>query len=81
MRTLNVSNPEDCGTKFVWLNGKEVTNDVWRARVPNRSGVTGLGWVDRFEADAKGNTIFVEELNGPRSYRSYGLVRWAQQAA
>lgn len=75
MRTLDVKNLEDKG-KRVWLNGKEVSRHAWRAYVPTRSGVTGLGWVDRYKTDAQGNIVFVEEVNGPRSYRTYGLVRF-----
>ena len=79
MRILSVDNSEDFGRKRVWFNNKEVTNQAWQAKVPNRAGVTGIGWVDRFKEDAEGNVIFIKANNGPGSYRSHGLVRWAER--
>ncbi len=75
MRILDVKILED-KDKRVWLDGKEVSSHTWRAYVPTRPGVAGLGWVDRYEADDQGAIVFVEEVNGPRSYRTYGLVRF-----
>lgn len=76
MKTLCVSNPEDT-YKRVWLNDNEVTTQAWRANVPNRPGVTSVGWVDRYKEDAEGDVVFTED--GPISYRSHGLVRWAER--
>lgn len=81
MRILTVENTKGIHDLHVWLNGKEVTNLICQARVPNRPKVTGLGWVDRFETDAEGHIVFVEKVGGPRVYRSYGLVRWTQRTA
>ena len=61
--------------KRVWLNGKEVSSHTWRAYVPTSPGITGLGWVDRYRADAQGRFIAAEE-GGAISYRTYGLVRF-----
>lgn len=74
MRILDIKILED-KDKRVWLDGKEVSSHAWRAYVPTRPGVAGLGWVDRYKVDARGRFIVAEE-GGAISYRTYGLVRF-----
>lgn len=74
MKILDVKALKD-KDKRVWLNSKEVSCHTWRAYVPTRPGVAGLGWVDRYKVDAQDRFIAAKE-GGAISYRTYGLVRF-----
>lgn len=76
MRILDVTKDswDDIAIKL-FLNGVNVADRAWRARVPNKHGILGVGWADMYIVNGDGKIVFDEKLRGPVSRRHYGFVK------
>lgn len=80
MKTLDAAKHSETRDMRVWLDGEEVTEHTYRARLHDKPEVEIDGWVDMYAQDEQGQHYLInagtDNAHFAQLPRKKGAVRW-----